>query len=90
MAHSFILLFLLGISLAIRPAISAPIPILVGNNVQLIGIAAQNLNNNIGNQQATASHSQGVQNNAQQNNSDQSTTEIIKDVDVLNNLTAVV
>jgi hypothetical protein len=70
---------------------AAPIaPVLVGNNVGLINVAAQNLNNNIGNQQAAANHSQGVQNNAQQNNSDQSAVEIIKDVNVLNNLTAVV
>ncbi|KAF9423180.1 hypothetical protein BGZ94_008361 [Podila epigama] len=70
--------FLAILLIAIVAIDAVPVPVLVGNNVQLIGLAAQNLNNNIGNQQAAVSHSQGVQNNAQQNNSDQSSVDIIK------------
>ncbi|WP_405785663.1 hypothetical protein [Streptomyces sp. NBC_01367] len=65
------------------PAIAAPSDIL-GDNIDGVGVAAQNLSNNIGNQQAAVSHSQGVQNNAQQNNSDAQEVEILSGIKALN------
>ncbi|KAF9418854.1 hypothetical protein BGZ76_004325 [Entomortierella beljakovae] len=73
--------FLAIILIAIVVVGAVPVPVLVGNNVQHVGVTAQNLNNNIGNQQAAVSHSQGIQNNPQQNNPEQSTVEILKNLD---------
>jgi predicted secreted protein len=77
--YIFFAIFLVSMTLAA--------PLLLGNNVQAIGVATQNLNNSIGNQQAAVSHSMGVQNNAQQNNSDQSSVKLGSNINALNGLT---
>ncbi|KXN65553.1 hypothetical protein CONCODRAFT_12829 [Conidiobolus coronatus NRRL 28638] len=77
--------FAISMLLVSMTTASPAAPNLIGNNLEVIGLASQNQANNNGNTAGSASHSSGTQNVAQQNVADQQSIDVLKNIDVAEN-----